>query len=110
MSPGIRIGLNSLGKSLTGILRFENDLRESSITVMGDGEGDIFYAQAVGDGAASRLTSFSVGLPLGSRTTSISIQRTPRAHPVPRAFIVGFLGGEIARRSARRGCGASRNS
>ncbi len=30
--------------------------------------------------------NFSVGLPLGSRITSISTQRTPRDQPVPSAF------------------------
>src|ERR1700676_2998207 len=49
--------------------------------------------------------SLSVGLPLGSRTTSISIQRTPRAQPVPSAFMAASLAAKRpAHRSPRRRC------
>ena len=44
--------------------------------------------------------SFSVGLPLGSRTTSMSTQRTPRAQPVP-CLHRGFLGGKAPREAFR---------
>ena len=40
--------------------------------------------------------NFSVGLPLGSRTTSISTQRTPWAQPCAEGFHRGFFNGETS--------------
>src|SRR5580700_5508138 len=86
------------------ISRFEYDLRDGGVAVMRDGDGDIFTPRL---SAIARVApdNFSVGLPLGSRTTSMSSQRTPRAQPVPRAFIAAsFAAKRPAKRSARLRC------
>ena len=65
----------------------------------------IFFTPRLSAMARVAPDNFSVGLPLGSRTTSISTQRTPRAQPVPRAFIAASLAAKRpANRSARLRC------
>ena len=41
----------SCAHRIVGELRFEDDLREGGVAVMRDGDGDVFHAEAVGDGA-----------------------------------------------------------
>src|SRR5579862_5224565 len=82
-------------QSIFSELRFKDDLGEGGVAVMRDGDGDIFHAEAVGDGAR-RAGQFQRGLAAWF-ADDFDVDPAHAARPAcPEGFHRGFLGGKAA--------------